>query len=120
MARKKKDYNYDGIMRLVGGILLLILDHISISGKWYPRKLSMKVLQEKRAKLEEMRLWFKTPAWSIWLNLYCDYHGRNERTIRKNFEQIRRQSVKYVNKRIKALQAEPQNPEPSTELSTGC
>ena len=98
----QEDIEFDGIMRLVEGIILGVLDQISISGKWYPRDISLITLESKRQKLEEMRIWFKDDKWTIWLDIYCEYHGYNQRHIKHNFEQIRRKSVKYVNSRIKA------------------
>jgi len=97
----KEDLQYHGLMRLVGGIILQVLDNCLISGKWYPRDLSMDVLKKKRKLLKEMLVWFKDPKWDIWLNIYCGWTGFDKRMIKKNFRKIRRQSEIYTNKRIK-------------------
>jgi hypothetical protein len=97
----KEDIQFDGYMRLIEGIVLSILDNVSISGKWLKKDIALVSLEKKRRVLEEMKLWFKDDKWDIWLNIYCEYHGYNERHIKKNFEKIRRNSVRYVNRRIK-------------------
>lgn len=97
----KEEIKFEGLMRLVEGIVLQILDRISISGKWHNRDISIISLVKKKEVLDDMRVWFKGYKWDIWLNIYCEYHSRNSRTIKKNFKKIRLQSVRYVNARIK-------------------
>lgn len=91
----------DGIIRLIEGILLEVLDKCSISGKWYPRDISLKTLKSKRATLKEMYKWLNDDKWQIWLGVYCEHFGRNHRTINKNYLRIRKKSIIYVNNRIK-------------------
>lgn len=97
----REDIRWEGLMRLVEDIILGVLDTVLISGKWTNRNIGLVALEKKRQKLEEMRLWFKDYKWSIWLSIYCDHNGYNKRHVKLNFEKIRRNSVKNVNKRIK-------------------
>lgn len=105
----KEDIKFGGVMRLVEGIILQILDNVSISGKWYPKDIGMDTLMSKKALLKEMNAWLKDWHWDVWVSIYCWHYGYNKRTIKKNFENIRRQSVKYVNKRIKDKKASLNN-----------
>lgn len=101
MAKKSKEYQWDGIMRLIQGIVLLIYDKVAISGKWKNKDISDKALGKKLLVLEEMRIWLKSRKWRIWLSIYCEHYGGNSRTITKNFEKIRRSSVRHVKRRIR-------------------
>jgi hypothetical protein len=99
---KPEDIQIEGIHRLVDGLVLGILDKISISGKWYNRDISLKTLLQKKDILNEMKEWFKDPKWRIWVSIYCDFNNVNEGVIYDNFSKIRRKSVRYVNKLIRA------------------
>lgn len=48
-----------------------------------------------------MGQWFKTKQWDVWLDIYCDYKLYNIFDIKRNFENIRRKSLRYVNSKIK-------------------
>ena len=97
----REDIQFEGLMRLVEGIILGVLDQVSISGKWYPRDIGFITLEKKRQTLEDLRVWFKNEQWDIWLNIYCEHHNYSARNIKRNFEKIRRNSVRYVNKKLK-------------------
>jgi len=112
--RDEEEIQWHGMMALVEGIILQVLDNISISGKWYPRDISMKRLIEKRRLLRNMLKWFRDDKWQIWLSLYCNHKGYSDTVIRRNFEKIRKKSVKYVNKRIKKKKEEIQNKDKNT------
>lgn len=106
---EERELDFDGVMRLIEGILLEVLDKSSISGKWYPRDISLKTLKQKKATLHEMYSWLRSDKWDIWLGIYCDHFTRNSRTIKKNYLKIRRKSMIYVNKRIKTKKLELAN-----------
>jgi len=99
--KDKEELRFEGLMRLVEGIILNVLDQCLISGKWENRDISLEALNKKRRILRGMLKWFRDPKWDIWLNIYCKWNGYNKRHIKKNFEKIRKKSVTYVNKRIK-------------------
>lgn len=106
MARKHLDktdieeLQFYSRMKLVEGIVLHILDSVSISRKWKNKNISMKVLLAKKHTLQEMHKWMKTWQWSIWVNIYSEYFEHNNKLIKKKFENIRRRSISEVNKRI--------------------
>lgn len=95
------DVIYGGYMRLVEGIVLQVLDSISISGKWDDRNLSIITLKGKRKKLREMKQWLSDKRWDVWLDIYTDYYGYKKISIKKNFHKVRGKSVTTVNKLIK-------------------
>ena len=97
----KEDVEWEGIQRLVEGIVLHVLDSVAISGKWYPRDIGMKTLLEKRKKLREMGKWMKGWQWDVWVSMYCENKNFVPNIVKKRFEAIRKESTKYVNKRIK-------------------
>lgn len=112
----EEDVGLEGIMRLIEGILLEVLDKCSISGKWYPRDISLKTLEEKKRILQEMNRWLKGDKWPIWTDIYCDYYVRNQRTIHKNYLRIRNKSIRYVNKRIKEKKLQLKNEEAHAKI----
>jgi len=97
----KDEIEYQGCIRLIEGIILRVLDDISISGKWYNRDLSLNILKKKRTILRQMLKWFRHQNWDILLDIYCNYIGINKKNIKKKFERIRKESVRYTNIRIK-------------------
>lgn len=107
MAKKKLtneelfDIQYAGCMNLIEGIVLHVLDSITISGKWYPRDIGMETLLAKKDKLNEMCRWLKGTQWDTWVQIYAEYNHFNHRFIKRRFELIRKKSIKYVNKRIR-------------------
>lgn len=97
----REQLRWESLMRLIEGIMLLVLDHVSISGKWYVRKnISMKVLREKESLLLELEGWMKEENWNTWAHVYGEYSNADYKYIKKNFEKIRKKSLKYVKKRI--------------------
>ena len=98
----KDAIEFESLMKLIEGIVLLVLDHVSISGKWYPREnISMETLLKKKGLLTDMGKWMKTEDWNIWTGIYSEYSKANRYYIKKKFEKIRKESMKYVNTRIK-------------------
>ena len=85
-------------------IILLVLDHVSISGKWKNKDISLVTLRKKRILLKEMLKWFRDIKWDIWLSIYCNYFTRNKNHIKRNFERIRKKSVTEVNRRIRIME----------------
>ena len=98
----KEDVEYEGIMRLVEGIMLHVLDSVSISGKWLLKDISMKTLLAKKQTINEMREWMKGEQWAIWVGIYSEHNKYNNHIIKRKFELIRKESIKYVHQRIKA------------------
>lgn len=101
---KKEDRDeveFEGIMRLVDGIMLHILDNVAISGKWLLKDIGMKTLLSKKKILGEMRDWMRTWQWDVWLNIYCQHNNYDNHLVKRRFELIRKESTKYVNNRIK-------------------
>ena len=100
-----KDYDRDefewgGIMRLVEGVVLHVLDQISITKKWTNKDISMRTLLAKKKTLKELREWMRGWQWSIWVNIYAEHNRYNNHQIKRKFELIRKKSVRIVNKRI--------------------
>lgn len=105
MARRikkedREEFEFEGIMRLVDGIMLHILDSVSISGKWLLKDISMKTLVAKRKTLRNMGKWMKTWQWDVWINIYSQHNSYDNHLIKRRFELIRKESVTYVNQRI--------------------
>lgn len=96
----REDMEWGGILRLIEGILLHVLDMVSISGKWKKRKISMKTLLLKLHTLKETGKWMKTWQWSVWVNIHSIFNNGDSRFIKKRFENIRRKSIKEVKRRI--------------------
>lgn len=107
----REEMGYEGVMRLVEGIVLHVLDAVSISNKWYPRDISMGTLLIKKQKLNEMRIWMRGWQWSIWVNLYAQHNRYSSHLIKRRFESIRKKSIHYVNKRIYEKNIQNQNTE---------
>lgn len=97
---QRAEFHWDSILRMVEGLILGVLDKVSISGKWYKRDIRLETLIAKRRLLRRMKGEMLSKNWDIWLDLYCEHFSRNKYGIKKNFEAIRKKSVKYVNCRI--------------------
>jgi len=97
----RENYEYDGIMYLIEGIMLHILDAISISGKWPPRHIGTKTLLAKEELLEYYKEWMKGWQWPIWVSIYAQHNGYQPNMIKKKFNTMRNKSLRYVKKRIK-------------------
>lgn len=96
-----EEIQWDATMELVGGIVLHVLDKVSISGKWHNRNIGIDTLLAKRKTLQEMQKWMKTWQWNIWVNIYSQHNKYNGNVIKKRFESIRKKSYSYVSKKIK-------------------
>ena len=96
----REEMKYEGVMRLVSGVMLHILDMVSISGKWTNKDIRIITLLEKRRILFNMRRWMKGWQWSIWVNIYAEYNRYSSGMIKKRFHSIREDSIKEVKKRI--------------------
>ena len=96
----RDDIQWDGVMRLIEGILKHILDNVSITPKWGNRDISMITLLAKRDKLLELGRWMRGWQWSIWVNIFAEDNGFNSKTIKRRFEAIRKKSIQHVNQRI--------------------
>ena len=103
-ALSKDAIEFNALMKLIEGIVLLVLDHVSISGKWYPREnISMETLLKKKGLLTDMGKWMKTEDWNIWTGIYSEYSKANRYYIKRKFEKIRKESMKYVNIELKNI-----------------
>ncbi len=99
---EKETTEFTALMKLIEGIVLLVHDHVSISGKWYPREnISMGTLLKKKNLLKDMGEWMETEDWNIWTGIYSEYSKANRYYIKKKFEKIRKESMEYVDIRIK-------------------
>ena len=79
----KEEIEFEGLMRLVAGIVLHILDKVSVSNKWKNKDISMKTLLAKKETLEEMRKWMNAWQWGIWVGIYAEYNNFNSKMIKK-------------------------------------
>lgn len=98
------DIEFEGVMRLIEGIVLHVYDKIAISNKWVNKDIGMKTLLTKKKTLKELGKWMKTWQWDVWVNLFSEHNRYNPKSIKKKFEAIRKKSVSHVNKRIKEKQ----------------
>lgn len=97
----QEELEIEAMYRLIDGILLNVLDMISISRKWDHRKIGLSTLHKKKSLLIEFREYFKTVGWSTWLGIYCEYFVKNKYSMKKRFENIRLTSMKEVNRRLR-------------------
>lgn len=123
MARKgikkedREDLEWEGLMRLIEGIVLHVLDVVSISGKWYPRHISMHTLLAKKNSIRDMQKWMRGWQWDTWLNIYTDSNNYSSNLIKKKFNNISRASIRYINQRIHEEEAKNTKVQNTTKKS---
>lgn len=95
--------NFDGYVRLIEGILLGVLDQISISGKWANRVKTRSMIDRKRAMIDNVKKWLKEEGSDIWIGIYARESGISAKQIKNSFKRVIRRSVKYLNIEEKKL-----------------
>ncbi len=95
--------NFDGYIRLIEGMLLGVLDQISISGKWANREITRSMIDRKRAMITIIKAWFKEEGSDIWIGIYAKETGISAKQIKNSFKRVVRRSVRYLNKEEKKL-----------------
>ena len=96
----KEEIQFEARMRLIEGIIKQVLDEVSISNKWKNKDISLVTLLHKRKILRKTGQWMKTWQWRIWVNIWSEHNGHNNKEVIRRMESIRKRSVKHVNARI--------------------
>lgn len=93
---KRLDITMEGVLRLIEGMMVYALDKASISTKFRNKKKTKKVVSQKRREVIETKEWVGSENWHIWLNIYCQETGVNEKRIRNNFKKAIKNSLNYL------------------------
>ena len=94
--KNREDEVLKGYVKLVEAMLVLVYDRIRIKDSWQSKKISVRMLDKKRADLDDLGAWLQTENCKTWFDILGQCTGMGSKKMLEAFLRTYDSSLKFI------------------------